>query len=80
MMLEVHNLNKSYNKRPVLKNLSLTVNKGEVTCLIGHNRSGKTTLMNAIMHLIPYESGSVTLDGKPLTVDALAMFPIKSLC
>ena len=69
MMLEVHNLNKSYNKRPVLKNLSLTVNKGEVTCLIGHNRSGKTTLMNAIMHLIPYESGSVTLDGKPLTVD-----------
>lgn len=69
MMLEVHNLNKSYHKKSVLKDLSLTVNKGEVTCLIGHNGSGKTTLMNAIMRLISYESGSVTLDGKPITVD-----------
>lgn len=68
-MLEVHHLNKKFNQQPILKDLSLTVKKGEVTCLIGHNGSGKTTLMNAIMQLLPYQSGSVTIDGKPLTVN-----------
>ncbi|HEY4600909.1 MAG TPA: ABC transporter ATP-binding protein [Cerasibacillus sp.] len=65
-MIEVKNIKKNYGRREVLKGVSFTANKGEITCLIGVNGVGKTTIMNAIMGLTPIKSGEILIEGKPL--------------
>ena len=69
-MLEVKNLNKSYtngvNTYPVLKDVSLHIEKGEFVAVMGPSGSGKTTLLNCISCFIPYEKGKVLLNGKKL--------------
>ncbi|WP_396163609.1 ATP-binding cassette domain-containing protein, partial [Carnobacterium sp.] len=47
-MIEVKQITKKFGRNKVLKGLSFTANKGEITCLIGINGAGKTTVMNAI--------------------------------
>lgn len=61
-MIEVNNLQKSYGLKKVMENISFTAKKGEITCLIGVNGSGKTTIMNAIMGLTSFR-GQVLVDG-----------------
>lgn len=56
-MIEVKNVTKKYGRKVVLDNISFTANKGEITCLIGINGVGKTTILNAIMGLIPINKG-----------------------
>ncbi|MDO4669864.1 MAG: ABC transporter ATP-binding protein [Aerococcus sp.] len=68
-MIEISHLRKKFGKKTVLNDVSFTVNPGEVTCLIGVNGTGKTTIMNAIMQLIKVDSGNIQLDGQPLTYD-----------
>lgn len=63
--LEINNLSLSYDNRPVLKDLSLSIMEGEFFVIIGPNGSGKTTLLKAIAGLIPSES-AVTILGQPL--------------
>ncbi|MDO4432869.1 MAG: ABC transporter ATP-binding protein [Aerococcaceae bacterium] len=65
-MLEIKQLSQTFGKKHALKNVSFTVNRGEITCLIGTNGSGKTTIMNAIMQLFPVTKGEVLLDGKAI--------------
>lgn len=65
-MIEVKEVEKSFGKNKVLNGLSFTANKGEITCLIGVNGSGKTTILNAIMGLTPYKSGDILIDGTRL--------------
>lgn len=65
-MIEVKNIKKNYGRKQVLKGVSFTANKGEITCLIGVNGVGKTTIMNAIMGLTPIKSGEILIEGKPL--------------
>ncbi|MEC2078635.1 ATP-binding cassette domain-containing protein, partial [Metabacillus fastidiosus] len=48
-MIEVRNIKKKYGKKQVLKDVSFTAEKGEITCLIGINGVGKTTIMKAVM-------------------------------
>ncbi|MDC7226512.1 MAG: ABC transporter ATP-binding protein [Spirochaetales bacterium] len=55
-----------YEGLPVLKNVSLTINHGEVFCLLGPNGSGKTTLLDCFLGLNKPESGSITVNGKNL--------------
>jgi len=57
-MIEVNNVNKKYGRKQVLKDFSFTAEKGEITCLIGINGVGKTTIMKAIMALTPINSGA----------------------
>lgn len=62
-MIEVSNLRKSYGALEVLKGVSLTVNKGEVVCIVGASGAGKTTLLQIIGTLSGIESGEVKVDG-----------------
>ncbi|MFJ7647624.1 ABC transporter ATP-binding protein [Lysinibacillus sp. NPDC097279] len=65
-MIEVKNVQKKYSKKQVLKGLSFTAKKGEITCLIGINGVGKTTIMKAIMALTPIDSGEILIDGEKI--------------
>lgn len=66
-MIEVKNVKKSYGRKAVLRDISFTAKKGEITCLIGVNGVGKTTILNAIMGLTPIDGGEILIDGKKLT-------------
>jgi lipopolysaccharide export system ATP-binding protein len=63
----VRNLRKSYKRRPVIRDMSLDLSRGEVVALLGPNGSGKTTCFYAIAGLVMPEGGSVTLDGRDVT-------------
>ncbi|MSU88717.1 ATP-binding cassette domain-containing protein [Rhodobacteraceae bacterium 2CG4] len=62
-MLELQGIGAGYGQAQVLRDLSLTVDGGEILCLLGRNGAGKTTTMKAIMGLLPLMSGKVLLDG-----------------
>ncbi|MBX4172719.1 amino acid ABC transporter ATP-binding protein [Weissella viridescens] len=68
-MLEIKNLSKRYDDRVVFKNLNLTVADGEILTIIGPSGIGKTTFLRILAGLTPADSGSITLDGKPLAID-----------
>ncbi|QOR68022.1 ABC transporter ATP-binding protein [Cytobacillus suaedae] len=65
-MIEVIGVEKKYGFKKILKGVSFTANKGEITCLIGINGVGKTTILNAIMALTPISKGQILIDGEPL--------------
>lgn len=65
-MLAAENLVVSYGAVPVLENVSFSLARGEVLALLGRNGVGKTTLMRALMGLIPSRRGKVELDGTPI--------------
>ena len=62
-MIEISNLYKNYGKRPILKNLNFTVNKGEILGFLGPNGAGKTTTMSILTGYLSYTEGSVKIDG-----------------
>ena len=66
-MLEIKNLNVHYGVIHALKNVSLTVNSGEIVTLIGANGAGKTTTLRTISGLIKATSGEILLEGKTIT-------------
>lgn len=65
-MIEVVEVVKRYGRKKVLNGVSFTAEKGQITCLIGINGVGKTTIMKAIMGLTTINSGSVLIDGEKL--------------
>jgi lipopolysaccharide export system ATP-binding protein len=65
--LVAKNLAKSYSKRQVVKDVSLTVNAGEVVGLLGPNGAGKTTTFYMIVGLVPNDKGSITLNDVDLS-------------
>ena len=69
-MIEVKHVNKKYKRKQVLKNMSFTAEKGQITCLIGINGAGKTTIMKSIMALTPIDSGEILIDGQKISKDA----------
>lgn len=77
-MLKVENLNFSYKKDDVvLKSVSLSINKGEFVCILGHNGSGKSTLAKLLVGLLKADSGNIYINGKILnedTVDELRQY------
>ena len=66
--LIAHNIGKSYKKRVVVRNVSLTVRRGESVGLLGPNGAGKTTSFYMIVGLIQPDMGSITLDGIDVTL------------
>jgi ABC-type polar amino acid transport system ATPase subunit len=68
-MVELTGLCKSYGPHDVLKGIDLTVNKGEVVCIIGPSGSGKSTLLRCINHLEHPEKGIVRIDSQTVFRD-----------
>jgi urea transport system ATP-binding protein len=73
MRLEIDELSVSYGRTQVLFDVSLDIPDGALVCVMGRNGVGKTTLLNAVMGLLPATSGSVRADG----VDLRKLAPYK---
>jgi lipopolysaccharide export system ATP-binding protein len=65
--LEVVSIAKSYDKRSVLSDVSLSVGRGEVVGLLGPNGAGKTTCFYSVMGLVKPDAGRILLDGEDIT-------------
>ena len=65
--LQIINLRKSYRRRLVIRDVSMTLGRGEVVALLGPNGSGKTTCFYAIAGLVTPEGGQVIIDGRDVT-------------
>lgn len=61
-MLEVRGIDVAYGQAQILRGLSLSVEPGQIVCLVGRNGAGKTTTMKAIMGLLRTTAGQITLD------------------
>ncbi|MDN5786956.1 ABC transporter ATP-binding protein [Pseudorhodobacter sp.] len=65
-MLEIANIDAGYGNVQVLRGLSLRAEPGEVTCVMGRNGAGKTTMLRAIIGQVAVTAGSIMLNGTPL--------------
>ncbi|MFE2261340.1 amino acid ABC transporter ATP-binding protein [Streptomyces griseosporeus] len=68
-LIELRDVNKYYGELHVLRDIGLTVGKGEVVVVIGPSGSGKSTLCRAINRLETIQSGTILLDGRPLPAE-----------
>lgn len=77
--IEIKNLSYNYlgDEKTVLKNVDLTIHKGEVVALVGPSGSGKTTLVNLIMGFYPVQGGCISVDGRP--IDQIDISALRSL-
>jgi len=67
LLLQIDNITTVYGKNEMLRNVSLDVPAGTVTCLLGSNGTGKSTLIKAILGLVKITKGKVIFDGKDIT-------------
>ena len=65
--LEVNQISKSFDAKPILQDISISLNQGELVSLLGVSGGGKTTLFNIIAGLLPPDEGNVILNGKDIT-------------
>jgi glutamate transport system ATP-binding protein len=77
-LVALSNVNKHFGDLHVLKDINLSIGKGEVVVVIGPSGSGKSTLCRAINRLEPIDSGTITLDGKPLPSEGRALARLRA--
>jgi len=66
-MLEVEGLSSGYGRVPVIRNVSLDIEDGQILGVLGHNGMGKTTLLKTLMGVVPATSGRVRFLGRDIT-------------
>ena len=66
-ILSVQGISKTYRSREVVRDISLTVNSGEIVGLLGPNGAGKTTSFHIIVGLLPCDTGSIYLNNKEIS-------------
>ena len=64
MMLHISHLSADYGGKPALADINLTLDSGELLVVLGPSGCGKTTLLNLIAGFVPYQHGSITLEGR----------------
>ena len=62
-MLSISHLTKKYGDTVAVDDLSLTINSGEIYGFIGHNGAGKTTTIKAVVGILAFDNGEITIDG-----------------
>src|SRR5690349_612519 len=77
-LVRVENVNKHFGALHVLRDINLTVSRGEVVVVIGPSGGGKSTLCRAINRLEPIDSGTITFDGQPLPAEGRALARLRS--
>ncbi|MFD4789969.1 amino acid ABC transporter ATP-binding protein [Streptomyces sp. NPDC058459] len=77
-LIELRDVNKHFGALHVLRDIDLTVGKGEVVVVVGPSGSGKSTLCRAINRLETIESGTITLDGRPLPEEGRALARLRA--
>ena len=77
-LVEIHDVNKYYGTNHVLKNINLSVGKGEVIILLGPSGSGKSTLCRTINRLETTSSGSIKIDGQELPKEGRALAKLRA--
>ncbi len=71
-MLYINNLKKSFNKKEVLKNISIHVEPKEIFGFIGHNGAGKTTTIKCIVGILDFEEGNILINGNSIKENPIA--------
>jgi glutamate transport system ATP-binding protein len=77
-LVELSNVNKHFGELHVLKDIDLTVHKGEVVVVIGPSGSGKSTLCRAINRLEPIDDGRITIEGEELPAEGKGLARLRS--
>jgi glutamate transport system ATP-binding protein len=77
-LVEMHDVNKYFGELHVLKDINLTVHRGEVVVVIGPSGSGKSTLCRTINRLEPVSSGEIRIDGTPLPEEGKALAQLRA--
>ncbi|MGQ4418426.1 amino acid ABC transporter ATP-binding protein [Streptomyces sp. SAS_269] len=77
-LIELRDVNKYYGELHVLRDIDLTVGRGEVVVVVGPSGSGKSTLCRTINRLETIESGTITLDGRPLPEEGRALARLRA--
>lgn len=67
-MIQIQNLNKSIQKKSILKDINVNIEKGKITSLIGPNGAGKSTLLSAITKLMSIDSGTIKIEEKEMSL------------
>lgn len=62
-MLEIKNFTKKYGSKIAVNDLTLSIENGDIYAFIGHNGAGKTTTIKAVSGIIPFDNGTITIDG-----------------
>lgn len=75
-LVEMRHIEKSYGRVHALRDVNLTIRKGEIVGLLGDNGAGKSTLIKVLSGAVPYTSGEIRIKGQPVTMtstnDAIA--------
>lgn len=67
ILLKMENVTTVYGRNEMLRNVSLEIEKGKITCLLGSNGAGKSTLIKAILGLVKITKGKILFDGEDIT-------------
>ncbi|MBQ7282541.1 MAG: ATP-binding cassette domain-containing protein, partial [Spirochaetales bacterium] len=70
-MLNISHLTKKYGDKVAVDDLSLEIKNGEIYGFIGHNGAGKTTTIKAVVGILGFENGEITIDGLSIKTDPL---------
>lgn len=71
-LLEINNLNKSFDNKVILKDINLNIKSGKIIGLLGKNGAGKTTLIKLINDLLTPTSGKILFNGKEIGIESKA--------
>jgi glutamate transport system ATP-binding protein len=77
-LVVLKDVNKHFGELHVLRDINLEIDKGEVVVVIGPSGSGKSTLCRTINRLETFESGTITIDGKPLPEEGKALAQLRA--